>query len=67
MITFSVNGDQHKVSSTITLADLLGELKLNGKRIAVELNHEIIPRSNFANTQLKQDDHIEIVHAIGGG
>jgi len=67
MITIFVNGNLHTIEPTTTLEILLLQLELQGKRIAVELNHEIIPRSVFARTQLRKDDRVEIVHAIGGG
>ncbi|UZW76875.1 sulfur carrier protein ThiS [Alkalimarinus sediminis] len=49
------------------MADLIRLLALEGKRIAVELNMEIVPRSEHAVTILHQGDNLEIVHAIGGG
>ncbi len=61
-----LNGEARDVSAT-TLAALIAELELTGKRIAVELNGEIAPRSRHESTALKAGDHIEIVHAIGGG
>lgn len=67
MITILLNGQQRKIHSLITITDLLAELELNGKRVAVEVNMEIVPRSNFTKTTLQSDDRVEIVHAIGGG
>ena len=67
MITISVNGEARLVEASLTLADLLQQLELEGKRIAVELNQEVIPRSVFSQTRLHHDDNVEIVHAIGGG
>ena len=67
MITIFVNGERHLVAPTSNLVALLAQLDLSGKRIAVELNQEIISRSNFADTLLHSDDRVEIVHAIGGG
>ena len=61
-----LNGENRHVSAD-TLAALLAELKLGDKRIAIELNGEIAPRSQYAHTLLKAGDYIEIVHAIGGG
>ena len=62
-----LNGESHPLSSGTQLAQLVHELGLEGKRLAVEINREIIPRSQYANTELKNGDTIEIVHAIGGG
>jgi sulfur carrier protein len=61
-----LNGEAREVRAS-TLAALIAELDLSGKRIAVELNGEIAPRSQHESTTLKAGDHIEIVHAIGGG
>jgi thiamine biosynthesis protein ThiS len=66
-MNIQLNGKTHEVDSSATLAELVNSLALVGKRIAVELNGEIAPRSQHASIILKADDHIEIVHAIGGG
>lgn len=50
-----------------TIAALIEQLQLTGKRIAVEINEEIVPRSAHANTPIREGDKVEIVHAIGGG
>ncbi|WP_151702211.1 sulfur carrier protein ThiS [Nitrincola alkalilacustris] len=62
-----VNGEAFEADDAITLAQLTEQLGLGGKRIAIELNLDIIPRSEHAATRLKADDRVEIVHAIGGG
>lgn len=54
-------------AKTSTIAALIEQLKLTGKRIAVEVNEDIVPRSAHVTTLLKAGDRIEIVHAIGGG
>lgn len=61
-----LNGEAREISAA-TLSALITELELTGKRIAVELNGEIAPRSQHESITLKSGDHIEIVHAIGGG
>lgn len=63
----TVNGDTKALDDGATIADLIRLLALEGKRIAVELNMEIVPRSEHAVTILHQGDNLEIVHAIGGG
>lgn len=50
-----------------TIADLVARMALQDKRIAVELNEEIVPRSRHAEVELKSNDIIEVVTAIGGG
>jgi len=67
MITIFVNGEQHSVAANTNLLALLTQLELANKRIAVELNQEIVSRSAMDSTVLHNDDRVEIVHAIGGG
>lgn len=62
-----LNGEPHEVSEQASIADLLEQLALTGRRVAVELNLEIVPRSLHAATYLQQGDAVEVVHAIGGG
>ena len=63
----TVNGEQQSFEDGITITELLREMELGGKRIAVERNGEIIPRSEHAETRLEDGDRLEIVHAVGGG
>ena len=65
-MNIQLNGEARVVTAN-TLAALITELELGGKRIAVELNGEIAPRSQHASIALQENDHVEIVHAIGGG
>ncbi|MFP5384089.1 MAG: sulfur carrier protein ThiS [Gammaproteobacteria bacterium] len=62
-----VNGESRTLSDGATLADLLATLDLAGRRIAVEINEEIVPKSLHGQTRLQDGDCVEIVHAIGGG
>ncbi|MBB1486510.1 sulfur carrier protein ThiS [Oceanospirillum sediminis] len=62
-----VNGDTRTLDAGSTLLQLIQLLELEGKRIAVEINEEIVPRSEHGSTILNEGDNIEIVHAIGGG
>ena len=62
-----LNGLPHDIPSESSIATLLEQLELAGKRLAVEVNLDIVPRSQFADYQLKANDCVEIVHAIGGG
>ena len=61
-----VNGEQHDVAAG-DLLGLLTALDLNPRKVAIELNLEIVPRSLYAQTALADGDRIEIVHFIGGG
>jgi len=65
--SISVNGAPRTLAGPHSVADLVRELALEGKRIAVELNGEIVPRSRYANTPVADGDRIEIVGAVGGG
>ncbi len=67
MITVTVNGQPHTLEEPATAATLIEQMELTGKRLAMELNEEIIPRSEYATTELKDGDQIEIIHAVGGG
>lgn len=62
-----VNGEPRQVVEKYTVAQLLEAMGLVGRRLAVEINLEIVPRSMHANHQLQPGDKVEIVHAIGGG
>ncbi len=62
-----VNGDSRECGENTTVADIVSELNLTGKRIAVELNKEILPFNQYAEKNLSANDTLEIVQAIGGG
>ena len=62
----SVNGVPKDVAAA-TVAELVAALGLVGKRIAVERNGEIVPRSRYAETRIASGDRLEIVGAVGGG
>ena len=66
-MTVRLNGDVRECREGITVAALVEELGLGNKRIAVEVNRDIIPRDEYANCGLHQDDEVEIVHFVGGG
>lgn len=62
-----LNGDQKKVTDKTSLSQLIDDLQLSGKRLAIEVNREIIPKSEHDAYILKDGDQVELVHAIGGG
>jgi thiamine biosynthesis protein ThiS len=66
-MTVRLNGETRECREDMTLADLVAELGLGAKRIAVEVNRDIIPREKYALCRLKTGDEIEIVHFVGGG
>jgi len=66
-LTLTVNGESLLLDGTPSVAALIAHLKLDTRKVAVELNREIVPRSTYATTTLKSGDVLEIVHFIGGG
>jgi sulfur carrier protein len=62
-----LNGQPTAADPGSTVAALIAQLGLVGKRIAVEVNENIVPRSAHESTSLQAGDRVEIVHAIGGG
>lgn len=64
----TINGKSRNFEvASFNVANLVQNLDLGGKRLAIELNGEIVPRSQFENTQLANGDQLEIVGAVGGG
>ena len=66
-IKIKVNGKVKTVLNNSKLSDLLKNLNIPIKKVAIELNREIIDKKRTSNIKLKKDDKIEIVHFIGGG
>lgn len=62
-----INGSEKSFADSLSLAELVEQLGMKGDRVAVELNHNIISRSQWAETPLKTGDRLEIVHFVGGG
>jgi len=67
MIIVSVNGQTRLFEPPLSVAGLLEALDLAGKRVAVECNGEIVPKSQHGSTPIADGDRIEIVVAVGGG
>lgn len=67
MISLSINGESVDLPQPMTVAALLETRGLTGKRVAVERNGEIVPKSQHASTTVADGDRIEIVVAVGGG
>ena len=62
-----LNGHPRRLETGTTLAGLVASLDLGGRRMAVEINEEVIPLSEYADHVLGDGDRVEIVHAVGGG
>ena len=67
MINITVNGDTRRYDRSLALAELLNSMALTGKKIAVERNGEIVPKSAHGSTLVLDGDRLEIVVAVGGG
>ncbi len=62
-----VNGETMELPEGATVAVLVEKMALAGKRLAVEVNEDIVPRSQHTEFALSNGDRVEVVHAIGGG
>jgi thiamine biosynthesis protein ThiS len=67
LLVLTVNGETMQVAAGATLADLIAQLDLDTRKVAVERNLEIVPRSIYGAVRLTAGDRLEIVHFIGGG
>jgi sulfur carrier protein len=66
-MNITINGEQRSLEDGLNLLQLIALLKLENKRLAIEVNQQIVPRSEHASYTLRADDKVEIVQAIGGG
>lgn len=67
MINLSINGETQQFSTPLSVTNLIEILGYTGKRIALERNGEIVPRSTYSQVQLADGDKLEVVVAVGGG
>jgi len=67
VIAITINGEPREFDAVMSVSQLLEQLELTGKKIALERNGEIVPRSQFGEQRLADGDRIEIVVAVGGG
>jgi sulfur carrier protein len=66
-IRIVLNGAPREFPAPLTFTQLLHEMALAGRRLAIERNGEIVPRSRFAEARLADGDRVEVVIAVGGG
>jgi sulfur carrier protein len=66
-VTAIVNGETRALGDGDTIADLLAALQLGGRRIAVEVNLDIVPAAEYDSRAIREGDRIEIVQFVGGG
>jgi sulfur carrier protein len=62
-----INGEERDLPENLNIIDLLEQIGMKADRVAVELNHEIVSREQWAATHLKDGDRLEVVHFVGGG
>lgn len=62
-----INGEEKSIEGPSTVERLLRSLEISLRGCAVELNREIVPRSEYASTPVKEGDRLEIIHMVGGG
>ncbi len=67
MITVHINGVSRQFTTNLNIAALIAELGYTGKRIALERNGDIVPRSTYTSVQVADGDTLELVVAVGGG
>lgn len=63
----TVNGDSHRIDGPLSVLGLIERFGLDPRKVAIERNLEIVPRSAYDETQLGDGDRLEIVHFVGGG
>ena len=63
----TINGQPHQKPGPLSVAELLDEMSLDPRRVAVELNRRIVRRANYHATTLAENDELEIVTLVGGG
>lgn len=63
----TINGKEQTFDAPLTLAHLIEQLGMKGDRVAAELNRDIVSRTSWSETALKDGDQLEIVHFVGGG
>ena len=66
-LPLQVNGEAREVPAGCTVAELVERLGLTGRKLAVAVNRDVVPRSGFATRALEAGDRVEILEAVGGG
>jgi thiamine biosynthesis protein ThiS len=62
-----LNGDPHEVAGPLTVSELLAQLQIDSRRVAVELNLIVLKRGTFDTTTIHEGDEVEVVNFVGGG
>ena len=65
--SITLNGDPYPLDADLRLTALLERLNMRRTRVAVEINHQIVPRARYDETIVRAGDHVEIINFVGGG
>jgi thiamine biosynthesis protein ThiS len=66
-LQITLNGDAHEVAGPLTVTELLAQLQIDARRVAVEHNLVVLKRERFEATMIREGDEVEIVNFVGGG
>jgi sulfur carrier protein len=66
-VQFLLNGESQQLSAPFTVRSMLERFAPRGRRVAVAINTEVVPRSRFDEVEIREGDRVEVIHAVGGG
>jgi sulfur carrier protein len=66
-MSITLNGESRELPAEVTIAELLARMEITARHVAVEVNHEIVPRGRHAEQRLRAGDRVEVVTLVGGG
>lgn len=66
-MTITLNGDKHELAAPVSVAELLQQLEIDARRVAVELNLAVVKKAAYDSSVIKDGDEVEIVNFVGGG
>ena len=66
-MTITLNGDKHELVAPLSVSDLLQQLEIDARRVAVELNLTVVKKAAYDSSVIKEGDEVEIVNFVGGG
>ena len=66
-MTIKLNGDSHEIAAPLSISALLAELEIDARRVAVELNMDVVKKTAYDSSLIKDGDEVEIVNFVGGG
>ena len=67
LMTIKLNGDPHDIPGPLSVSALLEQLEIDARRVAVELNLDVVKKSAYDSSVIKEGDEVEIVNFVGGG